>query len=234
MVNNMELSKRLNWILEKVDKCETIIDVGTDHGYIPIKLIKDNIASRVIASDINKEPLEKARINASLDGVIEKVDLRLGGGLKTLKSKEVQGIIIAGMGGNLIRDILEADLDKVKDVDYLVLQPAQNPEVLREYLYTHEYEIIDEDICLDEGKYYELFKVKYKKNNITKLEDVFYEISPVMLKKRTETLKSYIEDKVEKNNKILNFINDDTEHAKERKKQLIRKNEILEKFLKDF
>ena len=230
----MELSKRLNWILEKVDKCETIIDVGTDHGYIPIKLIKDNIASRVIASDINKEPLEKARINASLDGVIEKVDLRLGGGLKTLKSKEVQGIIIAGMGGNLIRDILEADLDKVKDVDYLVLQPAQNPEVLREYLYTHEYEIIDEDICLDEGKYYELFKVKYKKNNITKLEDVFYEISPVMLKKRTETLKSYIEDKVEKNNKILNFINDDTEHAKERKKQLIRKNEILQKFLKDF
>lgn len=230
----MELSKRLNWILEKVDKCETIIDVGTDHGYIPIKLIKDNIASRVIASDINKEPLEKARINASLDGVIEKVDLRLGGGLKTLKSKEVQGIIIAGMGGKLIRDILEADLDKVKDVDYLVLQPAQNPEVLREYLYTHEYEIIDEDICLDEGKYYELFKVKYKKNNITKLEDVFYEISPVMLKKRTETLKSYIEDKVEKNNKILNFINDDTEHAKERKKQLIRKNEILEKFLEDF
>lgn len=230
----MELSKRLNWILEKVDKCETIIDVGTDHGYIPIKLIKDNIASRVIASDINKEPLEKARINASLDGVIEKVDLRLGGGLKTLKSKEVQGIIIAGMGGNLIRDILEADLDKVKDVDYLVLQPAQNPEVLREYLYTHEYEIIDEDICLDEGKYYELFKVKYKKNNITKLEDVFYEISPVMLKKRTETLKSYIEDKVEKNNKILNFIIDDTEHAKERKKQLIRKNEILEKFLEDF
>ncbi len=230
----MELSKRLNWILDKVDKCETIIDVGTDHGYIPIKLIKDNMASKVIASDINKDPLEKARINASLDGVIEKVDLRLGGGLKPLKSKEVQGIIIAGMGGNLIRDILEADLDKVKDVDYLILQPAQNPEVLREYLYTHEYEIIDEDICFDEGKYYELFKVKYEKNNITKLENIFYEISPVMLKKRTETLKRYIEDKVEKNKKILNFINDETEHAKERKNQLMEKNEILEKILKDF
>lgn len=230
----MELSKRLNWILGKVDKCETIIDVGTDHGYIPIRLIKDNIASKVIASDINKDPLEKARINASLDGVVEKVDLRLGGGLKPLKSKEVQGIIIAGMGGNLIRDILEADLDKVKDVDYLILQPAQNPEVLREYLYTNEYEILDEDICLDEGKYYELFKVKYKKNNITKLENIFYEISPVMLKKKTEILKRYIEDKVEKNNKILNFINEDTEHAKERKKQLIEKNAVLESFLKNF
>lgn len=230
----MELSKRLNWILEKVDKCETIIDVGTDHGYIPIKLIKNNLAARAIASDINRDPLEKAKINAILEGVIEKIDLRLGGGLKPLKNKEVQGIIIAGMGGNLIRDILEADLDKVKEANYLILQPAQNPEVLREYLYTHEYEIIDEDICLDEGKYYELFKVKYEKNKITKLEDIFYEVSPIILKKKTEILKEYIEDKIEKNNKILTFITDDTDHAKKRKKQLIEKNIILKKFLKDF
>lgn len=67
------------------------------------------------------------------------------------------------MGGNLIRDILENDLDKVKKLEYLLLQPAQNPEVLREYLYTNDYEILEEDICLDEDKYYEIFKVKYKK-----------------------------------------------------------------------
>lgn len=234
MVKVMELSKRLNWILEKADRCETIIDIGTDHGYIPIKLIKEKIADKVIASDINKEPLEKARINASLDGVVEKVDLRLGAGLKPLKINEVQGVIIAGMGGNLIRDILEADLDKIKEIEYLILQPAQNPEVLREYLYTHEYEIIDEDICLDEGKYYELFKIRYEKNNITKVEEIFYEISPVILKKKTDILKKYIEDKIKKNDKILNFINDDTEHANERKKQLMEKNIKLEEFLKEF
>lgn len=65
----MELSKRLTWIIEKVDKVQVIMDIGTDHGYIPIYLVKNNIAQKVIASDINKDPLKKAKINAALDGV---------------------------------------------------------------------------------------------------------------------------------------------------------------------
>ena len=152
----MELSKRLNWILEKTDKCTSIIDVGTDHGYIPIQLIKRNIANNVIATDINKEPLEKARVNASLDNVDSFIDLRRGAGLKPVKINEGQGLIIAGMGGNLIRDILKEDMKKVEKFNYIILQPAQNPEVLREYLYNNEYEILDEDICFDEENYYEV------------------------------------------------------------------------------
>ncbi len=179
----MELSKRLKWIIEKINKVEVIMDVGTDHGYIPIYLVKHDIAKKVIASDINKDPLKKAKINAALDGVLDKVDLRLGSGLAVLKNKEAQAVIIAGMGGNLIRDILENDLDKVKKLEYLLLQPAQNPEVLREYLYTNDYEILEEDICLDEDKYYEIFKVKYKKGDYIKLDNIFYEISPFILNK---------------------------------------------------
>ncbi len=175
----MDLSKRLNWILEYVDKCNTVMDVGTDHGYIPIYLVKNKIVEKAIASDINKDPLQKAKINASLDGVIDKIDLRLGGGLSLLKKNEVQGVIIAGMGGNLIRDILEKDINKVRKLDYLILQPAQNPEVLREYLYNSNYEILNEDLCFDEGQFYELFKVKYKMGENTKLDPIFYEISPV-------------------------------------------------------
>ena len=132
----MELSKRLNWIINEMDKADVIMDVGTDHGYIAIELIKRNITNKVIASDINKDPLNKAKLNVSLEGLSSKIDLRLGGGLAPVKNNEVQGVLIAGMGGNLIRDILEKDIDKVKNMEYLVLQPAQNPEVLREYLYT--------------------------------------------------------------------------------------------------
>lgn len=194
----MELSKRLKWIIEKINKVEVIMDVGTDHGYIPIYLVKNDIAKKVIASDINKDPLKKAKINAALDGVLDKVDLRLGSGLAVLKNKEAQAVIIAGMGGNLIRDILENDLDKVKKLDYLLLQPAQNPEVLREYLYTSDYEILEEDICLDEDKYYEIFKVKYKRGDYIKLENIFYEISPFILNKKSPLFKSYIESKIEK------------------------------------
>ena len=230
----MELSKRLNWIIEKLDKVEVIMDVGTDHGYIPIYLIKNNIAKKVIASDINKEPLKKAKINASLDGVLDEVDLRLGGGLSPLKNNEAEAVIIAGMGGNLIRDILENDLNKVKNLDYLILQPAQNPEVLRKYLYKSNYEILDEDICLDENKYYEIFKVKYKIGDYISLEDIFYEISPTMLNKKLPALKSYIEDKIERNKKVMEFIKDNTEHAIARKNELKDKNYKLEKLLKSF
>ncbi|MVX63118.1 SAM-dependent methyltransferase [Clostridium chromiireducens] len=228
----MELSKRLNWIIEKLDKAKVIMDVGTDHGYIPIYLVRNGIAEKVIASDINKDPLKKAQINAALDGVSDKIDLRLGGGLSPLKNREAEAVIIAGMGGNLIRDILEADFNKVKNLQYLILQPAQNPEVLREYLYSSDYEILDEDLCLDEGKYYELFKVRYKSGDYIKLESIFYEISPTMLSKKVPLLKSYIESKIDKNKKVINFIVDDTEHAKERKNELKKKNERLESLLK--
>jgi len=230
----MELSKRLNWIIEKLDKVEIIMDVGTDHGYIPIYLVKNDIAKKVIASDINKEPLKKAKINASLDGVLDKIDLRLGGGLFPLNNREANAVIIAGMGGNLIRDILENDLNKVKNLDYLILQPAQNPEVLRKYLYNNNYEILEEDICLDENKYYEIFKVKYKSGDYILLEDIFYEISPTMLSKKLPLFKSYIENKIEKNKKVMEFIKDNTEHAIERKNELKEKNQKLEKLLKNF
>ncbi len=228
----MDLSKRLNWILEYVDKCNTVMDVGTDHGYIPIYLVKNKIVEKAIASDINKDPLQKAKINASLDGVIDKIDLRLGGGLSPLKKNEVQGVIIAGMGGNLIRDILEKDINKVRKLDYLILQPAQNPEVLREYLYNSNYEILNEDLCFDEGQFYELFKVKYKMGENTKLDPIFYEISPVMLKENNKLIKEYIKSKIEKYNKILSFIKEETETAKLRKEEIHTKINMLEDFIR--
>lgn len=230
----MELSKRLKWITEKLNKCKVIMDVGTDHGYIPIYLVKNHIADKVIASDINKDPLKKAEINALLDGVADKIDLRLGSGLATLKNNEAEEVIIAGMGGNLIRDILENDLEKVKNLDYLILQPAQNPEVLREYLYTNNYEILEEDLCLDEGKYYELFKVRYKIGNYISLESIYYEISPMLLNKKSPLLKDYIESKIQKCKRVLNFITDNTEHATRRKNELQEKIKILEKLLRIF
>lgn len=94
----MELSKRLNFIVEKVEKVIALADVGTDHGYIPLYALKNNICSEAIASDINKEPLDKARLNAILEGVGDELEFRLGNGLSVLKENEVQAVIIAGMG----------------------------------------------------------------------------------------------------------------------------------------
>ena len=228
----MELSERLKFIMENVEKTEVLADIGTDHGYIPIYAVKNSIANKVIACDINKEPLDKAKLNCILEEVDENIEFRLGNGLKVLEKEEVNVVIIAGMGGNLIRDILEEDIEKVKSLDYLVLQPAQNPEVLREYLYNNEYEVINEDLCYEENKYYELFKVRKKEGENTKLDSIYYEISPRFLMSKHPLLKGYLEMKLENYNNINNFIKEDTENAIERKNLLKEKIDFIENTLR--
>ncbi|AIY84531.1 hypothetical protein U729_24 [Clostridium baratii str. Sullivan] len=223
----MELSKRLDLIVNHIKDCDTLVDVGTDHGYIPIYVIKNGICKSAIASDINKDPLDKAKLNAIFEEVDEKIDTRLGGGLSTVEANEADACVIAGMGGNLIRDILEADKEKVKGFKFLILQPAQNPEVLREYLYTNGYEVIEEDLCIDEDKYYELFKVRVKEGEETSLDSIYYEISPKLLRDRHPLMKDYITYKKEKYEKILGFIEEDTESAEARKNELEAKINIL-------
>ncbi len=215
----MELSKRLKRIAEHVDKCESVADIGTDHGYIPIYLVKEGICEKAIASDINKGPIEKAKINVAFEGVSDKVKCLLGPGLNPLKIGEVNGVILAGMGGNLTRDILLADMEKVKKYDFIILQPAQNPEVLREFLYKNDYEIIDEDLIKDEGRFYELFKVKYNENSekLVLEDELEYEVSSLLREKDHTLFKEFIEEKINRCETILSFIKEDTEAAKKRK-----------------
>ena len=229
----MELSKRLQFIAAHIDRCKTIIDIGTDHGYIPIYSVKNNLCEKAIASDINKEPVKKAEMNAALEVVKSSVEVRLGGGLEVINIGEAEAVVIAGMGGNLIRDILEKDIEKTASFKYLILQPAQNPEVLREYLYNNGYEIIEEDLCIDEGIYYELFKVK-KNNKAEKvsLEPIYYEISPRLLKDKNKLMLSYLESKDEKYSKILGFIKDNSESALKRKQDIESKLKEIENFKK--
>lgn len=221
----MELSKRLKRIAEYVDKCESVADIGTDHGYIPIYLVKEEICKKAIASDINKGPIEKAKINVAFEGVSDRVKCLLGPGLNPLNIGEVNGVILAGMGGNLTRDILLADIQKVKKYDFIILQPAQNPEVLREFLYKNDYEIIDEDLIKDEGRFYELFKVKYNENSqkIIFEDELEYEVSPYLREKNHPLFKEFIEEKINRCETILNFIKDDTNSAKKRKNDLEEK-----------
>ncbi|HAT4088857.1 tRNA (adenine(22)-N(1))-methyltransferase [Clostridium perfringens] len=221
----MELSKRLKRIAEHVDKCESVADIGTDHGYIPIYLVKEGICKKAIASDINKGPIEKAKVNVAFEGVSNKVKCLLGPGLNSLKVGEVNGVILAGMGGNLTRDILLADMDKVKKYDFIILQPAQNPEVLREFLYKNNYEIIDEDLIKDEGRFYELFKVKYNENSekLVFEDELYYEVSSLLREKNHPLFKEFIEEKINKCETILSFIKEDTEAAKKRKSDLEEK-----------
>jgi len=227
----MELSLRLKTIASMVDKCECIADIGTDHGYIPIYLIKNGVCKRAIASDINKGPVEKAKFNIRIEDLQDKIDCRLGGGLSTLKKGETQALVIAGMGGNLIRDIIEENIDIFKEAEFAILQPVQNPEVLREYIYTKGYKIIDEELCIDENKFYEIIKIRYN-NNVQIVDSIFYEVGEKLLSKNHPLVKEFIEYKIQRYEKIFHSIKDNTDLAQKRKVKLKEKIKRLEELLK--
>lgn len=226
----MELSERLKTIALLVDECDCLVDVGTDHGYIPIFLIKNKMCNSIIASDINNGPLTKARHNILLEGLQDSIECRLGNGLSTVFPGEVQCAIIAGMGGNLIRDIINNNIDVVKQLSYAILQPIQNSEILREYLYNKGFNIIDEELCEEEGKFYEIIKASYG-NNTIELQSIFYEISPLLIRKRHRLINKFINNKFEKYNKIYNSISEDSEGAKLRKIEILKKISILKEIL---
>jgi len=226
----LDISLRLKCIANQIDPCNSIADIGTDHGYIPIYLIKQGKCKTAIASDINKGPVEKAIFNVAIQNMESVISCRLGAGLNILKANEVDSIIIAGMGGNLIRDIIEDDLKIFKSMDYAVLQPVQNPEILRKYLLEKGFDIIDEDLCKDEGKYYEIIKVKFGIHPIKK-EKVFYEISEKLILKKHPLLKQYLNYKIKNYNKTLSYISQDTPLSEKRRFELNSKIQDLKELL---
>jgi tRNA (adenine22-N1)-methyltransferase len=226
----MNISVRLKTIGDMVDKCNTVADIGTDHAYLPIYLIKKSICEKAIASDINKGPVERAVENVKREGLESKIFCRLGPGFNTIKPSEVNCAIIAGMGGNLIRDIIEEKMDVFKSLNYAILQPVQNPEVLRKYIYEAGYEVIDEELCIDDSKYYEIIKVRYHKNP-RELNNIYYEIGEKLVEKKHPLLKKYIEYKLNKYNNILKYISEDTEMAEKRKSEITDKIKKMEELL---
>lgn len=150
------ITPRLEMIIKHV-RGKTIADIGTDHAYIPIYLIENSLAGYVIASDINKGPLLIAGDNIKNHNLTEKIETRLGGGLSVLKENEADTIIIAGMGGILISEIIDADIETAKKSN-LILQPMNAQYELRKYLLSHGFKITNEDIAVEGFKVYNLIE----------------------------------------------------------------------------
>ena len=119
----MELSKRLQAVADLVTEGASVADIGTDHGYIPIYLIEHNIAGKVIALDINRGPLERARMHVVGHGLKGKIETRLSDGLEKVLPGEVDTMIAAGMGGGLVIKILTEGYPVVEILDTMILQP---------------------------------------------------------------------------------------------------------------
>ena len=224
----MDISSRLVKIIEMLPESDIVADIGTDHGYVLIELLKRGKIKRGIASDNKKKPLEKARKNAVAERVEELMDFRFGSGFETLNVGEANGAVIAGMGGILIRELMEEAMEVIKEMDFILLQPAQNPEILREYLYNNQFEILEEEIVREDQRFYEYMLVKFNQNKPHTLGNhVDYTIGDLLLKKKHPLLQEYLTSKINEMEEILVKINNTTENAKIRSVKINQKiNEL--------
>lgn len=150
----LKLQPRLACIASLVSRGARLADVGTDHGYLPVFLLQRGVIERAIASDLRAEPLAHARRSAREYGVEGKIDFRLCSGLDTISPDEVDTVVIAGMGGELIVKLLEAAPWTRDKALKLILQPQSKPEILRKWLCEKGYSIIDETLVRDKGTLY--------------------------------------------------------------------------------
>jgi len=155
----MNISKRIKEIANQIQH-RRIADIGTDHGYLPIFAITNNLADSAIAADINKHPLECAKANAETYGVSDAIEFRLGYGFEVLEVGEVQTIVIAGMGGSLMAEILRKGLDVAASAKQLLLSPHLDVPHLRRELHALGFTIVNETMLRDDGKYYNILDVR--------------------------------------------------------------------------
>ena len=228
----MKLSDRLQSIASFVPKNTIVGDIGTDHGYIPVYLIENKIAKKVIATDISKSSLDKIIEYAKLTGFEKNIDIRLGDGLEIIKPFEIDTVVIAGMGGLLIRDILDKDKEKRDSITHFILQPNIATNELRRYLYENNFEIIDEKLVKEDDKFYEIIHTKKGKAYVDK--DIYYEIGERLILNQDPLLKEFIGNKIKIIEDILEKLEDKkTEKSQERYKELMEKATDLKEVLAD-
>lgn len=136
-----------------------LADIGTDHGYVPISLVQRKKIKKAIAMDVNKGPLKRAEEHIREAQLEEYIETRLSDGVKKLEVGEVNSILIAGMGGDLVIRIIKNGMEVCRSVDELILQPQSELGKVRKFLRENNFEIIDEDMVIEEGKYYPMMKV---------------------------------------------------------------------------
>lgn len=158
-IDILERKPRLRAIAALVpEDCRCLADIGTDHGYIPAELLRAGRCRQAIAADIGVGPLERARRTARLYGLEERMDFRLGDGLSVLSPGEADVIVIAGMGGDNITEILSA-APWSWDGPLLLLQPMSRAEVLRQWLWERGCRLRSERLVQDKGVLYPVLEV---------------------------------------------------------------------------
>ncbi len=193
------LEERLAQIGKMVDPESRLADIGTDHAYLPIALVKEGKIDFAIASDVAAGPLNNAKQDIEQAGLEDKIETRLGSGLETLKAEDrIDTVVIAGMGGKLMTNLLETAYQEGKKYPTLILEANIGEPLVRKWLMDHQYEIVAEQIIEVAGHIYEIIKAEIKRDKLDLSEQelafgpfLLKEKNSIFIKKWTNQLRYY-------------------------------------------
>ena len=207
----MNSKKRLLAIVNLIEKNKKVIDIGTDHGLVPLYLAKNDISKEILATDISENSLSK--LVDSLDEETSKyIKTMVTDGFDGIKKDDNQVAIIAGMGANTIMEIIEKNLDFAQNLDYMILASNIGNEKLRAFLLENSFEIMEDFLVNENKKYYDIIKASFGKKEAYDLSEIYFGRDNI--EKRSPLLKEKL-DQDYKKNKI--FLKEIKENSKDKK-----------------
>ncbi|MBF1019185.1 MAG: SAM-dependent methyltransferase [Lachnospiraceae bacterium] len=227
----MKLSRRLLAVAQMVPTGSILCDVGCDHAYLPIYLIREKICPQVIAMDVKEEPCRRAAANVEQAGLSDRILLRRSDGLSALKEGEADTVVLAGMGGALMRKILEEGFAYDKGIRHLILEPQSEVAALRKFLRMPGkgrrpgfFSITDEKMVEENGHFYPVIALEAKaEETSSQMEDsrllaVMDAFGPVLLRKKDPVLKKFLQREERKAHSLLEDL----------RKRAVRENRMRE------
>lgn len=183
------LNKRLQAVSELIEPCDVLMDVGSDHGFLPMYLLQNEVVKHAIIGDLNSGPLDQAKKNfknnASLNATFVKSNGING------YSGTIDCVVIAGMGFETIQSIIEQDIDRFKNISQIVIQSNTKVEELRKYLNDNNFRILDESIIKDRKYFYPILKVKYDFVH-QELDEKELLFGPILIRKNSDIFVNYL------------------------------------------
>lgn len=202
-----KLSQRLKVVADFVPQNSRVADIGSDHAYLPVYLMKQKQIEFGIASEVAKGPLDNAIQEIKAEGLSDRIDTRLADGLLSVQPDDkIDCVTIAGMGGTLIKNILENGKSHLSGDELLILQPNVGEDRLRTWLMNNQYEISDETILREDGHTYEIIVAK-KTNEPVKYTEQEIKFGPFLLKQHSDVFVEKWENEIERIEMVIDQMN---------------------------
>lgn len=202
----MKLKPRLAEVAKCIMPESVVVDIGTDHAYLPVYLIKEGICRKVIGVEKYRKNLQKARETVDLFNLSSKIELRSGDGFYVIREEDCADVaVIAGMGGRTISSILLSGAEKAARLKYFILQPMGDTYLLRRWLIAHRFCITDERLAWEKKRFYEIIIAQHGKQAET--DSFLLEVGPGLIERRDPLLVPYLEDKIKRCRRIITALN---------------------------